>query len=475
LLVRNSRLTRRVTGVLIALILSGAAAAVVLPRAAAASVIPTQLAISVSPPRVSYPNPQVTITGTLETFPTNGQSAQPIAGETIALSLLTENGYLSQPLGSVVTNASGKFSTTTTSQVPGLIEGHFAGDATYRESYGGAGFKAASQLPTKVTVEPIKPTPYGSTVNVTAQVSMQLANGTWVPAPGSPIELTGCGPSGGQSGWANGQGQWTVAIQAVPPLPGDLECSFYTDGDSSNSWTQWVLSPQFVIPLATFPTQVVNLDPLVTAANNRIPAADIVFGGGAQWEDSAGTQHPFPGATVQLYFAYGGTGPWQLMATAVTNKSGNFTFTRLSGYLSGGRLAAGIWKAVLPAQSVYVAGQSGNYYGVLAVPVSFGGLKITGASSIRYLSGTLQYLPKGGLLHGEHVTLLTNVNGKIHSGPTVTTGGSGTFSLRLTAPKPGQRVKYAASFAGGGSIPGLTTISAYVVLNPARSGWLAWP
>jgi hypothetical protein len=474
LLVRRSRLTRRVIGVLIALILSGATAAIVLPRAAAASVIPTRLAISVSPLLVNYPNPRLTITGTLETFSTNGQPAQPIAGKTIALSLVTENGYLGQPFGSVVTDASGQFSTTTTSQVPGLIEGHFAGDATYRETYGAAGFKAASQLPTKVTVEPIKPAPYGSTVNVTAQVSMQLANGTWVPAPGPPIELIGCGP-GGQSGWANDQGQWTVPIQAVPPLPGDSECYFYTGGDPDNSWTRWVLSPGFVIPLATFPTQVVNLNPLATAANNRIPAADIVFGGGAQWEDSAGTQHPFPGATVQLYFEYGGTGPWQLMATTVTNKSGDFAFPRLSGYLSDGRLAAGVWKAVLPAHGVYVAGQSGNYYGVLAVPVFFGGLKITGTGSTRYLSGTLRYLPKGGPLHGVHVSLLTDVNGAIHSGPTVTTGANGTFSFRLTAPKPGQRVKYAVSFAGGGPIPGLTVISAYVVLNPAHSGWLAWP
>jgi hypothetical protein len=90
-----------------ALILSGAAMTVVLPRAAAAAVIPTRLVISVSPLLVSYPNPQLTITGTLKTFPTNGQSAQPVADETVALSLLSENGYLSKPLGSAVTDANG--------------------------------------------------------------------------------------------------------------------------------------------------------------------------------------------------------------------------------------------------------------------------------------------------------------------------------------------------------------------------------
>lgn len=469
MLVRNFR----VIAVLLALILPSAAATVVIPQATAATLIPTHLVMSISPPQVSPPDPQITVTGTLETYAVNGQSAQPVPDETVDLSLLTHGGHLSQPLGSVVTDANGQFSTTTTAEVPGGIQGHFPGDATYREGYGVVGFHAASQLPTKITAEPITPVPYGSTVNVTAQVSMQLPDGTWVPAPGSWLELGGCG-TGGEFGWADDQGQLTVAVKA-DPQPDGPECSFYTEGDVFNSWTQSAISPQFVIPLTTFPTQVVNLGPLVTTSNNRIPAADISFFASAQWEDSAGAEQRLTGAPAQLYFEYGANGPWQLMATSVTNKYGNVTFPRVSGYLSGGKLAAGAWKVVLPAKGVYLAGTSNPYYGTLAVPVFFGGLKITGTGSSRHLIGTLRYLPKGGLLHGVRVRLLTYVNGTIRTGPTVTTNVKGAFSLRLTAPRRGQHVYYAAGFTGRLTIPGLPAIAGYAVLNPARSRWLAWP
>jgi hypothetical protein len=207
-----------------------------------------------------------------------------------------------------------------------------------------------------------------------------------------------------------------------------------------------------------------------------MPAADIVLGGTAQWEDSGGNTHPYPGAKAKLYFQDNGKGAWQDMAAAVTGKSGDFAFPRLSGYLGDGRLATGNWQAIVPGGGVYVAGQTGATPETLGVPVFFGGVRVTRAGSTRYLSGTLRYLQRGGALHGVRVILLTSVNGRLQRGPTTTTNASGAFRLRLTPPKTGQRVKYAASFAGlvGGAVPAWIGAVGYFVLEPGRSAWLPW-
>jgi hypothetical protein len=472
MLVRVRRIVRRAAVISAALALSGAgAAAAVLPAgstAAASSLIPTRLLIKVTPESVTYPNPQLTITGTLETLATNGQTPQPVPGEQVSLSLSSEDGQASQPLGSFTTGAGGQVSTTVTAEVPGAVYGSFAGDGTYRQTAGAAGFKAASLLPTKVTVEPITPVPYGSNATVTAQVTMQLPDGTWVPAPGSPITVLQCGAPD-TYGWTNSQGRWTTTIKAEPPTPLTGDCYFYTNGDTSDAWTSWVLSPGFFVPLATFPTQVTGFNP----QSRLVPAADIVFSGTAQWTDSSGASHPYPGAAVQLQFLPRGIGDaWQRMATAKAGKDGGFVFPRVSGYLGHGRLTAGVWRAVLPASGKYVAGNSGDAIAELSVPASMSGVKIVRKGSIRYLSGTLRY-PDGGLLPGAKVTLLIDRGGKVSRGASVTTSASGAFSIRLTAPKRGQRVTYAASFAGGDPAA-WTDSDGYAVATAARSGWVSW-
>jgi 5-hydroxyisourate hydrolase-like protein (transthyretin family) len=461
-----------VIAALVTLALSGTAAVVAgLPAATAASLIATRLIVSVSPHLVTYPIGQLAVTGTLETLVANGQPAQPVPGETVTLTLVSGGSQAS--LGSFVTDANGQFSTTASALSPGAVQGQFAGDATYRAAAGGAAFLAASQLPTRVSVEKIQPVPFRSNATVTAQVTMQLADGTWVPAPGSPVQVDNCAASS-QSGWTDGNGQWATTIQAIPPAPGNGECSFFTGGSTGDSWTQWMLSPGFVVPLTTFPTQVASFYPVT--GNQALPLGDIQFTGTAQWVDSAGQPHPYGGKTVQLYFSYGGKGTPQLMATAVTAKSGAITFPRLSGYLSGGRLAAGAWEARLPANGSYLAGDSGYYAGGLAIPVSFSTVKITGTGSTRHLTGAL-YLLKGRPLHGVRVTLLADVNGKLRHGPTVTTSAKGTFSIPLTAPTHPAQVQYAASFAGltGNGVPAWIGPDGWVLLNQAVSTWLTWP
>lgn len=110
---------------------------------------------------------------------------------------------------------------------------------------------------------------------------------------------------------------------------------------------------------------------------------------------------------------------------------------------------------------------------VLAVPVFCSNVKIVRKGSIRYLTGAIRYLPRGGFLHGVKVRLLDKVNGATGYGPTITTGAGGTFSFRLAAPKRGQQVKYAVWFAGG-KAPAWTDTGGYVLLNPARSSWVSW-
>jgi hypothetical protein len=442
-----------------------------MPAANATSLIPTELSITVSPHSVTYPIGQLAVSGTLDALVNGGRTLSPIAGETVTVSLATDGGNKVSPLGSFVTDANGQFSTTATALSPGEIRGQFAGDATYHQAAGGGNFVAQSQLPTRVTVEKITAVPYRSTATVTAQVTMELADGTWVPAPGSLIHVENCTSSPG-SGWTDSNGDWTTTIPAVPPGSGDPQCDFFTDGLESASWTQWTTSPGFVVPLTTFPTEIFGFSPV--PGNKTLQLGDIQFYGLAWWLDSAGNPHPDSGATVRLYLRYAGTSKPQLMATAVVGKSGAFTFPRLSGYLSHGRLAAGAWQARLPARGRYVAGDSGYYHGVLALPASFRSVKITGTGSTRHLTGTLD-LPKGHPLHGVRVTLLSDVNGTLKHGTTVTTNAKGYFSIAVTAPKHPSQVKYAASFAGlAGKVPAWIGPVGYVSVNKAVSNWLRW-
>jgi hypothetical protein len=190
--------------------------------------------------------------------------------------------------------------------------------------------------------------------------------------------------------------------------------------------------------------------------------------------DSAGIGHAYGGATVRLYFKYAGTGAPHLMTTAVTAKSGAFTFPRLSGYLSDGRLAAGTWQARLQGRGNVVAGDSGYYQGVLGLPASFSHVKITGTGSTRHLTGTLN-LPRGRPLHGVKVHLLSDVNGKLRQVATVTTNAKGYFSIPVTAPKHPSQVKYAASFAGlTGKVPAWIGPAGWVTVDKAASSWVRW-
>jgi hypothetical protein len=295
-----------------------------------------------------------------------------------------------------------------------------------------------------------------------------------VPAPGSYIEARNCSATI-WSGRTDGNGEWSTTVKAVPPAPGAAECSFFTDGFDEDDWTQSVSSPAFTVPLTTFPTQIASFSPVT--GTGPVPLGDIQFTGTAQWVDSAGHAHPYGGAPVQLYLSYAGKDAPQLMSTVVAGKSGAFTFPRLSGYLSGGRLAVGAWEARLAANGNYLAYASPSAYwaGPLALPVSFSHVKITGTGSTRHLTGTLN-LPKGRPLPGVKVHLQSDVNGTYRQVATVTTNAKGHFSILVTAPKHPGQVTYAASFAGLalGVVPAWIGPAGWVTVDKAASSWVRW-
>ncbi len=433
--------------------------------ASAATLIGTQMVLTVTPTAVSYPAPQITVTGTLETA-VAGQTPQPLPGEPVTLQLRYENGQATQDLGTFTTDGSGTFTTTITATVPGSVLATFAGNSTYRSREILAGWHAATSLPTQITVDPIAPAPYGSTVPVTVHVTMQ-SDGTWVPAPYAPIEPLGCNAGSQASYFTDASGTATEELVAEPTP----DCVFYSDGNADDSWTSQDLSSRVVVPLSTFPAQITDFGPGVLVQDNRVAINALNFLGIAQYTDAAGVAQGYPDATVQLYFQPGGSSAWQLEATTTAGADGLFQFPTVAGYLADGRLATGLWEAVIPAAGSYLAASTVNDAVVLSVPVYIRNAKIRRVGHVRYLTGTLDYLPRGGPLHGVKVDLLLQrQNGKTRTERTVTTASNGYFSLRLTMPAPGGQYTYAAYYPGG-PLPdwiGPDT-SAYAVGQPVYS------
>jgi hypothetical protein len=391
-----------------------------------------------------YLDPQVTITGTLETA-VAGQAPQPLPGEPVSLELEYENGRATQDLGTFTTDDNGVFATTITAAVPGSVLATFAGNSVHGPRVKMASWHAATTLPAQITVSPIAPAPYGSSVAVSVQVTMQLPDGTWVPAPYAPIQPWSCPDGPEASYYTNASGQATEDLLAEP-TPG---CFLDSNGNAENSWTGQVLSNRVIVPLTTFPTQVTDFGPGATLKAGEVSIDALNFLGFAQYIDAADTPEDYPGATVQLYFQPAGSTTWHLEGTTMV--SGDiFQFPTVSGYLPHGRLATGLWEAVIPAAGSYLASSIINDSVILSVPIYMRNTKIRRVGHTRYLTGTLHYLPHGGLLHGVKVKLLVQrSNGKTRTERTVTTNSKGYFSLRLTMPKAGNQLAYAAYYAGG--------------------------
>ncbi len=431
--------------------------------ASAQQLTPTRIVIA-KPGSLTFPNPKVTINGTLETVPPSGQSPQPIPNEPVNLVLTWEHGQASKSVGTVTTDNSGNFTATVTVSQPGAILATFASAGSYGRGRGGVGLVVGQLMPARIMVDPIQPVPDGSVASVTGQVLMQLPDSSWVPAPYAPIATSGCSPR--MNGWADSNGRFTAQVTANP----DAHCAFYSQGDAGDSWATAAISAWVYVPLTTFPVRLQYFGPAVLI-NNRVPANNIVLSGFSYYEDSTGTLHGYPQAHVQLYFQPIGSSTWSLMATTIAGSDGIFQFPRISGYLPHGRLATGLWKAVVPASGPYLSSYAVNDGVVLAVPTWMRGVRVRSIRRHLYLTGSLDYLPHGGPLHGVTVILqATGSGGGLHRVSSERTNANGIFSFRLPRVTRGNPVGYDVYYPGGGlpawAGPGAP---AYAVCDPVNS------
>lgn len=443
-----------------AVLAAGAACAFPAIPAGASGLPPTRIVMSAAPGTVGAPGDQVTVSGTLETLVPAGQTGQPLPGEQVDLTQIWDGGTASAPLAPVTTDANGQFTETVTVSAPGLVEAGFAGDSSYGPGRGAAGTPAAAPLPMQITVDPGPAVPYGSAATITAHVTVQLPDGTWIPALGTRLEATGC--NSGQSGWTDANGRYTTTI----PATAVANCYFYTPG--TGSWTGAGFSPRVIVPLSTFPTQIASFGPGYYI-NGGMNADNLQFAGFAKYTDSAGAVQDYPDANVQLYFQPLGAATWTLMSTVQASASGLFQFPVLSGYLPGGQLAIGSWKAVIPQSGAYLAASGVTGPVPLNLQTSFHGVHLRWSRHVAYLTGTLDYLPSGGPLHGVKVTVNgVDPYGKHFRAGTAVTNAQGVFSFRIGRAHVPKNV-YDVTYPGGPLPAWAGPEASYTTCSPAYS------
>lgn len=442
------------------------AGAGLLPPAASAAqagpVIQAQIAALTSSTRViTYPGTPVTVTGTLETVVPNGQTPQGLPGETVSLGLTDLSGVIQDDLGTVTTDASGNFTATVTPDTPGHLQASFAGDGTYAAATGhGPWISATSTMPTRITVDPVTPVPYGALTPVTVHVAIQKPDGTWVPARAM---VTICNY---QRGWTGADGTFTAQLRAeATPCTAAI-----TTTSPAVGWTSYA-SAQLIIPLTTFPTQIASFQP-AGLVGGLAPANDITFSGIAQYTDEAGVVHPYPDAPVQLLYVVPRSSLTEFTTTA--DSTGAFRFTGLSAYSWWYAGLGGMWEAVIQ--------DNGSHLGSpvvqlppeeVLVPVRIQHLRFRRAARHSYLTGTLTYRPENLPLHGVRVTLrIRDSRGRTRYGPSVTTNSLGQFRIPTTVPARGHSIWYAAVYAGG-PLPGWTGPGPGWASSPRiQSNWL---
>jgi hypothetical protein len=412
----------------------------------ATQLTPPRLIVSVSPSQVSYSDPTFTISGTLETA---GQTPQPLPGEPVQLSFSWEGFSTSESLGSVTTDASGDFSVTAQAPAPGVFHASFAGDTSYGAVGAAITVSSTGPLPIQIAVQS-GTGPYDTTVQATVQVTMQLPDGSWVPAPYSPITANGCsGPDAGKLGWTDSSGDLTLQLTNDP----DGRCDLYSYGSTEGSWTGYGSAP-VPFTLTTFPSEISSFYP-VTVVNDdgQVPVNDIDLAGVAMHEDATGTEGSYPGAMIDLYFQAHGSTTWNLVATAQAGPSGWFQFPTVPGYLPGGHLAVGLWKAEIPAAPPYLSG-SDEMVLVLSVPTWMRRVHPTSFRNGYSLSGNLNYLPHGGPLHGVRVALRVRPEDSSRAHwrrvRTVVTNDNGRFTFLLPrVAAHGEPMTYQVTYRGG--------------------------
>jgi hypothetical protein len=415
-------------------------------QATSAALTPTRIALSPASQSVTYASPAVTIQGTLETLVAAGKTPQVLADEPVSIALEVDGQRLSIPLTTASTDASGQFSVTATVPAPGVVKASFAGDSSYAAGSGSASVTAAAALPAEFVFSPVPPSPAYSTVTATGQLLMQTSGGSWVPAPYAPLAAVQ-GEDISTSAWTDGNGDFSLTFRVDPAYPPQL----FSAGGRGATWSGTVSSARLIVPLSVFPTQA-QVFPGPSIQDLR----DMSFGGTVDYVNSQDQVLPLAGATAQLCYQPMGSTTCIARGSATSDADGSVSFTHVSGYLPGGKLAlaSGLWYLNVPATATYLASDASTGEQVY-VPVWLNGVRITHSGKRAYLTGVLDDDHHAGPVAGQRVTIAWG-----HHKATAKTGANGDFRFLLTGRPAGT---YVVSYAGH-SIPG----GAYIPATPGE-------
>jgi 5-hydroxyisourate hydrolase-like protein (transthyretin family) len=111
------------------------------------------------------------------------------------------------------------------------------------------------------------------------------------------------------------------------------------------------------------------------------------------YEDATGAGRNYSGE-VRLYFQPADGSSQALMATTTTGADGMGHVT-VSGYLSGGALAAGNWRWTVPAAPGFAASRTNPFSVVISVPTKITGVRFAHSGGMERLTGRLSYKTAG--------------------------------------------------------------------------------
>ena len=224
-------------------------------------------------------------------------------------------------------------------------------------------------------------------------------------------------------------GKFSVDAEVDPGVPMTISTSAGFGG--TFWWSGAATTGPFFLPLSADPTWVcgaVGQD--VTPA----PAGGIGLFMRTCYADAAGVTHNYSGE-VRLYFQPAEGGSWTLMATTTTGPDGTGHVT-VSGYLTGGKLAAGNWKWVVPAAPGFAASRTSPFPVVISVPTRITGVRFARSGGTERLTGRLSYKTAG--VPGATVVIEHFSRHRWRQVATVQTNHSGEFAYRFSPRKTGR-------------------------------------
>jgi hypothetical protein len=428
-------------------------------HADSSALTPTRVVLSPATQSLSYGSPTVTIKGTLETVVPAGSTPQGVPGELVSLALEVDNESVSIPLATATTGATGQFDVTTTVPSPGVLEATFAGDSTYAAGKGSGVLEAEATLPARFVFNAVQPSPVYSTLTATGQLQMQAPGGSWVAAPYAPLRVVQGSDVTSASDWTDADGDFSATFQVNPEFP--LQLWTAGGGSFGSTFAAAAFSTPLIVPLTTFPTEA----ELSTGPKTQ-DLRHMSFGGTVDYVNAQNQSQPLAGATTELCYEPAFTTTCIPRAAATSDASGNVTFSHVSGYLPGGKLAlsSGMWYMNVQATPAYLASSGSNWVWTY-VPVWLNDVRVTHAAKRAYLTGVLDDDYRSGPVAGQRVTISWD-HGRRKA--TARTGGNGEFSFKLTGRPAGvYEVTYSGgTMTGGAFIPATAGEHARVTYKP---------